>query len=172
MNKQQVRTWMATVVLMIVSSLMPHTVASQTVGYTYKAFADEGCNVKYSVTKQDTCYYIIVTVRSDRMKFLKEPTMMLKTFDNDVLKLKGSSLGDGSETGGVVIGNIITPITEINSTAQFQVAPEQFELIRKGISKVRLTTIPMDHERTFKSDKIGAKLYKFFLKQKEKDEDF
>ena len=46
------------------------TVNEQTVGYTYKALAAEGCNMKYSVTKQDTMYSIVETVRSDRMNFL------------------------------------------------------------------------------------------------------
>ena len=38
-------------------------VKAQTIGYTYKALAAEGCSIKYSVTKQDSVYYIIVTVR-------------------------------------------------------------------------------------------------------------
>jgi hypothetical protein len=31
---------------------------------------------------------------------------------------------------------------------------------------------PMNHERTFKKDKIGKKLYQFYLKVKLKDEKF
>ena len=34
---------------------------AQTVGYTYKALAAEGCNMKYSVAKQDTMYSIVAT---------------------------------------------------------------------------------------------------------------
>ena len=41
-------------------------VSAQTVGYTYKALAAEGCYMKYSVAKQDTIYSIIATVRSVR----------------------------------------------------------------------------------------------------------
>ena len=61
-------------------------VKAQTIGYTYKALAAEGCSIKYSVTKQDSVYYIIVTVRSDRLNFLKESTFWLKTFDGDIIK--------------------------------------------------------------------------------------
>lgn len=64
-------------------------VKAQTIGYTYKALAAEGCSIKYSVTKQDSVYYIIVTVRSDRLNFLKESTFWLKTFDGDIIKLRG-----------------------------------------------------------------------------------
>ena len=30
---------------------------AQTVGYTYRPFAAEGCKMNYSVMKQDTAYY-------------------------------------------------------------------------------------------------------------------
>ena len=72
-------------------------VKAQTIGYTYKALAAEGCNIKYSVTKQDSIYYIIVTVRSDRLNFLKESTFLLKTFDGDVIKLRGEIIGRSEE---------------------------------------------------------------------------
>ena len=142
---------------------------AQTIGYTYKPLAAEGCNVAYSVTKQDSSYYLIATVKSDRLNFLNESTMLLKTFDGEVMKLYGNLIGNGSESIGVVSGNIIIPVAEISSTAQFKITPEQLELFRKGISKVRLSTIPIEHERTFSKDKIGAKLYQFFLKQRDKE---
>lgn len=128
--------------------------------------------MEYSVAKQDTAYYIIATVNSDRLNFLKESTMLLKTFDGEVIKLYGSQIGSGSETVGVVSGNIVIPVTEISSTAQFKISPQQFELLKKGVAKIRLSTIPIEHERTFAKDKIGKKLYQFFLKQKNKDNDF
>ncbi len=128
--------------------------------------------MKYSVTKQDTAYYIIATVSSDRLSFLKEPIMLIKNFDGQIIKLYGSNIGNSSETGGVLIGNIVCPITEINSTAQFKITPEQFESIKNGIAKVRLSTSPIEHEREFKKDKIGKTLYEFYLKQRDKDDNF
>lgn len=147
-------------------------VSAQTVSYTYKALAAEGCNMKYSVAKLDTSFYIIATVRSDRMRFLNEPTMKIRTFNDEVITLSGVLLGNGSESAGIVSGNIVIPITEINSTAQFKVTPAQFEEIKNGVSKVRLSMTPMNHERTFKKDKIGKKLYQFFLKVKSQDDNF
>ncbi|MBR1400222.1 MAG: hypothetical protein IJ562_01365 [Prevotella sp.] len=147
-------------------------VKAQTVGYTFRPLAAEGCSMKYSVTKQDTVYYIIATVRSDRMKFLKEPTMLIKNFYGEVIKLQGDLIGNGSESAGIMVGNMMLPVTEINSTAQFRISQEQFELIRNGIAKVRLSTIPIGHERTFRKDKIGKKLYQFYLKAKSKEDDF
>lgn len=160
------------IILSIVLTMCSVNINAQTVGYTYRPLAAEGCNMKYSVVKQDTAYYIIATVKSDRLNFLKESTMLLKTFDGEVIKLYGSQIGSGSETAGIVTGNIVLPVTEISSTAQFKISPQQFELLKKGVAKIRLSTIPIEHERTFAKDKIGKKLYQFFLKQKNKDNDF
>ena len=116
---------------------------AQTVGYTYKPLAAEGCSMKYSVTKQDTTYYIIATVKSDRLSFLKEPIMLIKNFDGQVIKLYGSNIGNGSETGGVLIGNIMCPVTEISSTAQFKITPEQFNPSRMAFQRCACQRHPL-----------------------------
>lgn len=145
---------------------------AQTVGYTYKALAAEGCNMKYSVAKQDTMYSIVATVRSDRMNFLREPTMKIRTFSGKYLELKGTVIGNGSQSAGIISGNVVIPVTEISSTAQFWITPQQFEILNEGVAKIRLSMTPMNHERTFKKDKIGKKLYQFYQQEKQKDENF
>ena len=149
-----------------------NNVKAQTVDYTYKALAAEGCSMKYSVAKQNDKFYIIATVSSDRMKFLKESTMMVRTANGDVIKFFGELIDNGTETAGIVSGNMVIPITSIISTAQFEVTPEQFELLKDGIIKIRLTTTPIEHEREFNKDKIGKKLYEFYIKAKNKAENF
>lgn len=145
---------------------------AQTVGYTYRALTAEGCNMKYSVSKQGENYSIVATVRSDRMVFLGNPTMKIRTFEGNVLELNGNVIGGGSESAGIVSGNIVIPVTEISSTAQFFITPEEFETLNEGVAKIRLSMTPMNHERTFKKDKIGKKLYKAFLMEKKKEDDF
>ena len=54
-------------ILVAVLCLVSSNLTAQTVGYTYKALAAEGCTMKYSVAKQDTAYYIIATVREHSM---------------------------------------------------------------------------------------------------------
>ena len=148
------------------------TVNAQTIGYTYKALAAEGCNMKYSVAKQDTMYSIVATVRSDRMSFLSEPTMKIRTFSGKYLELKGTVIGNGSQSAGIISGNVVIPVTEISSTAQFRITPQQFEILNEGVAKIHLSMTPMNHERTFKKDKIGKKLYLSYQKEKQKDENF
>ena len=159
-------------ILIAILCLVSSNLIAQTVGYTYKALAAEGCNMKYSVAKQDSSYYIIATVRSDRMNFLSEPTMKVRTFNDEVITLTGTVIGNGSRSVGYMSGNIVYPLTEISSTAQFIVTPEQFESIKNGIAKIRLDMTPMNHERTFKKDKIGKKLYQFYLNAKSQDDNF
>lgn len=145
---------------------------AQTVGYTYKPLSAEGCNMKYSVAKQDTMYSIVATVRSDRMNFLSEPTMKIRTFSGKYLELKGTVIGNRSQSAGIVSGYVVIPVTEISSTAQFWITPQQFEILNEGVAKIRLSMTPMNHERTFKKDKIGKKLYQFYQQEKQKDENF
>ncbi len=160
------------ILLLLSGVILGLNAKAQTVGYSYKIFAAEGCSMKYSVAKQDTCYLIVATVRSDRMNFLAEPTMKIRTFTGKYLELQGSVIGNGSKSAGVISGNIVIPITEIISTAQFRITPQQFEVLNEGVAKIRLSMTPMNHERTFKKDKIGKKLYQFYLKEKQKNENF
>ena len=149
------------------------SVSSQTVRYSYKPLSSKGCDVYCSVSKQDTTYYIMVTIVSSNMTFLKETTMLLRTFDNKVLKLKGELINSSNQSGGgIVAGNVVIPISLINSAAQFVVTPQQIELLKSGVKKIRLSTIPIEHERTFKKDRIGKKLYEFYIEQRDKDDDF
>ena len=159
-------------ILVLMFLIVGNSINAQTVAYTYKTLAAEGCYIKYSVAKQDSSYYIIATVRSDRMNFLSQPTMKMRTFNDDVLEFKGVVIGNGSESTGIVSGNMVIPVTETSSTAQFKVDPSDFEKINDGVAKIRLSMTPMNHERTFKKDKIGKKLYQFFLKVKSQDDDF
>ena len=123
-----------------------HLSYAQTVSYSYRSLAAEGCSVTYSAIRQDTTYYI--------------------------LELKGDLVGNNLESMGFISGNIVIPVTEINSTAQFRIHPEQFEFFRKGVAKIRLSAIPIEHERTFAKDKIGKKIYRLLLEQKNKNSDF
>lgn len=148
------------------------TSKAQTVGYTYKPLAAEGCSMTYCISKQDTTYYIIATVKSDRLKFLKESTMMIRTFDEEVIKLEGTLIDNDTQSVGIMSEDIIIPVAVISSTAQFKITPSQLKSLEAGVAKVRLSTIPITHERSFKKDKIGKKLYKFYLKEKNKDDSF
>lgn len=145
---------------------------AQSVSYYHQILMPEGCKVTLSVAKQDTAYYIIASVKSDNLQFLKQPIMLLKNYDSEVIKLSGELLSNKTETSGVMVGNVFVPASEIISSAQFQISVEQFEIIKDGVAKIRMTTSPIVHEKTFKKDCFGKKLYQFYQKVKKIEDDF
>ena len=164
---------MRLIFVLLTAVIFPFFASAQTVKYTHKPFSYDECSVEYSVSKVDTTYYILATVRSDKMRFLNNPIMKIRTFKDQVLTLYGYVFNDYSEIARYnTIGNVAYPVTEIISSAQFKVSPKQFELIKSGVSKIRLSMTPVNHERIFKSDKIGKKLYQFYLDAKLMDDDF
>lgn len=146
---------------------------AQTVRYLHKPLSAEGCHVEYNVSKQDSLYYIIATVTSDRLVFLDNPTMKIRTFKDDVITLEGDAIGNRNGASfGYSFGNVGISESEIKSTAQFYITPDLFLLLKDGVAKVRLSMRPMNHEREFKKDKIGFALYQLYLDAKNKDENF
>ena len=68
-------------------------VIAQNVSYMHKLLTPEGCTVNYRVVKNESDYFIIVSVRSEKLSFLNNPTMKIRTFNDDVICLmtfKGS----------------------------------------------------------------------------------
>ena len=133
--------------------------SAKSVSYLHKPLAAEGCEVSYSAVQQDGQLYIVVTVKSDRLVFNDTPTLMLRNFEDKVLKLDGTNLQARTETSGMLISNVYVPISELNAMAQFPVDIADVNFFKSGIAKVRLTTVPIVHERAFSRDLIGKYLY-------------
>ena len=120
------------------------------VGYTHKPLAAEGCEVIYSISQQSEDLFIIVSISSDRLVSPDAPTMKMRNFQGDVIDLNGKSLhSTQSESAGVFVNNIVLPITELKAMAQFKIEKEQIQFFESGIQKVRATTVPLLHEKTF-----------------------
>ena len=113
------------------------------------------CHIKYNVVQQNESYYIVASVYSASLSFTQQSTMKIRTFDDVILELPCHE-----------ISTFTYNLDGVRSIAQFKVTPEQFEEIKNGIAKVCLSMTHVNHEKTFKKDKIGKKLYKFYLKIK------
>lgn|SRR5574344_506443 len=159
----------STFLLLVISCL---TLLAQHVSYTYKPLAAEGCSVRYSAIYQEDNPFLFVEIHSDRLVFGNTPSIKFKTFKGEVIELKGKPLATSQESAGVVVGNIVVPATELQAKAQFEINDQQIALLKNGIAKVRINTVPITHERTFKNDKIGKKLYDLFLKAKSESTEF
>ena len=145
---------------------------AQTVAYTYKPLAAEGCSVEYTPSWQEGKPFLIVSVHSDRMKFVENPVLLFKTNNGETIKLEGRPLETYSSSSGIVSGNMVIPIQGFITTAQFPITEEQIDQLGQGIIKVRISLIPINHERTFKKDKIGKKLFNAFYESKINNDDF
>ena len=157
------------IVLIVCLSFAPFSSATKPVKYLHKVLTLDGCYVEYRVTKQDPYFYIVVAVNSDRLRFLSEPTMKVRTFKDEVLTFSGSLIDTSNSPWGLVTGHMVLPFDDILSVAQFIVTPDEFEKLKSGISKVRLSMTPANHERTFNKDKMGKKLYKLYLEAQKDD---
>lgn len=144
---------------MFLSLLLISCGTAKEVSYYHKFFSTEGCYISYSALQQEGQLQIIVTVKSSTLVFGANPTMMLKNFNGDVLKLGGVSLQSRTETSGVIVNNVVVPVSQVGSLAQFPIPQEDIEFFKPGISKIRLYTIPTIHEKTFSKDVIGSYLY-------------
>jgi hypothetical protein len=125
-------------------------------------YSGQGMNFQYTVLVQDSQNYVVLTMTSVEQVFAQQPTLMLKTFEGDIITLVGEIVDSNKTTAGVMISGIMIPVSERTFVAQFGISNEEIELLSKGICKVRLTTVPKLHEKEFKKDKIGLKLYTMF----------
>ncbi len=145
----------------------------QTVWYSYRIFNTEGGEFYFNISLNDDADYIVVTVKSEGIRLSDSPTMTVKNFDNEVLKFDGEIVSSESNKGdSYIIGSYVVSATELVSMAKFEVTPEDMLFFSKGISKIRLNTLPVQHERTFKRDKIGLDLYNLYLDAVEKEDSF
>ena len=76
-----------------------------------------------------------------------------------MIELEGESLSAKTRNSAVLIGSVLVPVSSVKSLAQFKIEDEQVDLLKSGVKKVQLTTVPFVHRKTFAVDKIGRKLY-------------
>lgn len=88
------------------------------------------------------------------------PKLLLRLMDDSVLSLDGYMLGSTNKSeGAVMIGNTAVAINHFITEAKFPITKDQIEQFSKGIKKLRLNTSPKYHEKEWRKDKIGKKLF-------------
>lgn len=97
------------------------TSCSSYISYTYRPLAAEGCSVRYSANYQEGKPYLFVEIQSDRLMFGGKPILMVKTFKGEIFTLEGISIATSQESSGVIVGNMVLPITELQAKALFPI---------------------------------------------------
>lgn len=142
------------------------------VQYYSKPLSLSGCTVRFYTLKEQGKYFISVMVHSEIYSYTSMPELKLKTFKGEVITLNGTSLGSKSNNGGVIVGKQVISSSSTDILAQFPIDESEIDKLNDGISKIRISLIPVPHEKEFKKDKIGKKLYKMFRKLAERDDSF
>lgn len=171
------RLFLVTAILVLCSLTVS---AQKKVSYRTNAFMEEENAVSFSVTREDSTYFLVMTFESYNSVLPPEPALKMKTFDDEVLAFSGERLSQNSHTGGIGIGtavggSVVTnviPYDWITELVRFKVTEEQFEAMASGVKKIRINTAPLVHEGEFRRDIIGKRLYKMFLEQKNVKDDF
>lgn len=148
--------------LLMLLLLAPMVTSAKNKTYVYYLFgpllATE--QVTISIDKQDNTYFLIVSISG--FKFTEKPVMMIRTFDGDVIQLNGKEVDNDKSTYGALVKGVGWSGTLKVGAARFPVTRKQLSQIRTGIKKIRLSTTPFVHEKAFKKDKIGKKIYKLY----------
>ena len=92
LKEKYMKNWKHMISLVLASVVLISCGTNKNISYVYRPLAEEGCYVTISVINQNEQLLLVTSVQSDRLTFGDNPTMLLKNFNGDVLKLEGVSL--------------------------------------------------------------------------------
>jgi len=117
-----------------------------------------------SIVKENGKAFLDVLSMDRRRTQIEEPKMLIKLMNDSVIALEGKLINSNvMSRGGVVVSNIMMEASYYVSEAKYPISPEQISQFGQGIKKLRLNTSPYIHEKEWKKDKIGKKLYEEYL---------
>ena len=153
---------MRKIVVLLVFSLFFINVKAH-VSYGDLAFGDY--NMKINISTEKDSIYLVVTYTDSKNKLTDTPRMLIRLMDNSVISLEGKMMGVQSKSdGGVVISGVYVASNHFVSEARFPISIDEMQSFKHGLKKLRLNTSPKYHEKEWKRDKIGKKLYENYIK--------
>lgn len=136
---------------------MPYVVHAQ-VSYGDLFLVDY--NIKINVSTENDSIFLTLIMTSASQKMTDDPKLLLRLMDDTVISLDGRLLGSTSMADGAyMIGSVAVASNHFITEAKFPITKEQMEQFAKGVKKLRLNSSPKFHEKSWRRDKIGKKLY-------------
>ena len=118
-------------------------------------------NVKINLSTENDSTFLTLMLTSSSLKMSDVPKLLLRLMDDKVISLDGYLLGSTNKSdGAVMIGYTAVAVSHYVTEAKFPISREQVESLSIGVKKLRLNTSPKFHEKEWRKDKIGKKLYK------------
>ena len=142
---------------------------AETVKYE-DGFLGTSAEFKFTIEMRSDSVFLIVNVISPDVKIMEDAKMLIKFYDNSIIKLTGERKDVGlltSVSGSVfgVNGQTYGGTTSTNSyfsQAEFPISKADIEKFKNGIKKIRINTSPDIHTKQWNKDKIGEKLFNQF----------
>lgn len=150
-NNKSTKLFRAVLLLMLIM-LVPITASAKKKAYVMFKLATLDyviCNVE----RQGNSYFIVTSSPNHEL-IDDHPVLQIRTHRGDVLKLPGQTVAKAAKDND-----------KGNNIAKFRVTPQQFEKIRSGVERFRISpTANGAVDKEFGRDKIGKELYKLYLK--------
>ncbi len=128
------------------------------VSYGDRAFGDG--NIQINVSTEKDSVYLTFIVTSWKYNMSDSPKVLIRFMNDEVISLDGKLLDSSiMNDGAVMIGYVAVSSNEYITEAKFPISKGQIEKFSNGIKKVRINTSPDYHEKEWRRDKIGKKLY-------------
>lgn len=122
-------------------------------------------NMKINLTTDNDSIFLNVIYSDESRKLSDKPKLLLRLTDDSIIALDGIKLDSHNKSdGGVLLYGVYIESSHFVSEAKFPISKEQIRQFVHGIKKLRLNTSPKYHEKTWRRDKIGKKLYERYLK--------
>lgn len=122
-------------------------------------------NVKINLSTENDSIFLTLILTSERLKMSDSPKLLLRLMDDSVISLDGYMLGATNKSeGAVMIGYTAVAINHYVTEAKFPISKDLVDKLSKGVKKLRLNTSPNFHEKEWRKDKIGKKLYEKYKK--------
>lgn len=135
--------------------------------YCYKELSSVGICCKFSIIK-DSVTYLVLETQSFTNVLDATPKIQIRFFNDDTITLYSENVQTGNKTTVMATVNGLSAgsINSVTSRAKFPLKDGDIKKFALGIKKIRISTIPNVHEREFKKDKIGYRIYKLYLNAK------
>lgn len=144
--------------LLLMIILCSYLYGKAQVSYGDNFFVDYNVKINLSTEKDST--FLTLIFKSESLKMSDSPKLLLRLMDDTIISLDGYMLDSSNKSeGAVIIGYTAIAINHYVTEAKFPISREQVESLSKGVKKLRLNTSPKYHEKEWRRDKIGKKLY-------------
>lgn len=121
--------------------------------------------MQINVVTENDSVFLNMTFTSEDRKITDHPKLLLRFMDDSLISLEGVNVSSVQKNeGGLIVHGLLLSSDYFISEAKFPISKEQISLFGKGVKKLRLNTSPKIHEKGWKRDKIGKKIYEAYLK--------